>query len=469
MHEPRKALLRLHGRGKVLPLVGVDSCEMREGQDEQGITCECQPGRPGLAPCARVQVQPAYAGHENQHGEQEPVDDGQVGARDRDAREVAGNRSGRVQRHRCNTGEGKDERGPGAREAVAHKQIGIDGNGKQGAHNRLGLSGTPMPHSPLDLYAQFRFLNKSIFGYSFTRFKAKYCIMGGYENRQVIKYRDLDDMHKRFYSIGFRVEADDVLDLPESKHEVITCTLDKSTMKTYRELEKDFVTKIGEEQVTVDNALTKLLRLAQFTSGFYQSEADGPVKEIDTNKIDVLIDLLNDIELKEPAVIFCRFRPEIKMLLKRIEKMGRTVGELSGRGNDLKEFKEGSIDTLVVQIRSGGSGIDLTRSKYAFYLSTGYSAGDFAQSTRRILHPGQNRNVTYYHIHAKGTLDVSIYRNIKKRMKLSAEIMNGDVLPDFNKQLLNGVISDMQSNLGMDIEVPFELYENDELMGAVAE
>src|SRR5207302_255726 len=32
------------------------------------------------------------------------------------------------------------------------------------ARFRLGLSGTPMPHSPLDVYAYYRFLDPRIFG-----------------------------------------------------------------------------------------------------------------------------------------------------------------------------------------------------------------------------------------------------------------------------------------------------------------
>jgi SNF2 family DNA or RNA helicase len=46
------------------------------------------------------------------------------------------------------------------------------------ARHRLALTGTPMPHSPLDVYAQFRFLDASVFGPSFNAFKQKYAVMG---------------------------------------------------------------------------------------------------------------------------------------------------------------------------------------------------------------------------------------------------------------------------------------------------
>lgn len=47
------------------------------------------------------------------------------------------------------------------------------------AKRRLCLSGTPCPHSPLDMFGQYRFLNPAIFGPSFFRFKKRYAITGG--------------------------------------------------------------------------------------------------------------------------------------------------------------------------------------------------------------------------------------------------------------------------------------------------
>ena len=44
---------------------------------------------------------------------------------------------------------------------------------------RIALTGTPLPHSPLDAYGQFRALDPGIFGNSFVAFRARYAVMGG--------------------------------------------------------------------------------------------------------------------------------------------------------------------------------------------------------------------------------------------------------------------------------------------------
>ncbi|MHC4371957.1 MAG: SNF2-related protein [Planctomycetota bacterium] len=46
------------------------------------------------------------------------------------------------------------------------------------AVRRLGLTGTPMPHSPLDIFGQARFIDRSVFGTSWTLFKSRYAVMG---------------------------------------------------------------------------------------------------------------------------------------------------------------------------------------------------------------------------------------------------------------------------------------------------
>jgi len=83
---------------------------------------------------------------------------------------------------------------------------------RKAARYRLGLSGTPMPHSPLDVYAYFRFIDATIFGWSYNRFRQHFAVMGGYQNHQVVAYDNLDELNRKFYSVAFAC-GKDVLDL----------------------------------------------------------------------------------------------------------------------------------------------------------------------------------------------------------------------------------------------------------------
>ena len=57
--------------------------------------------------------------------------------------------------------------------------------GKQAEYLRI-MTGTPVTKGPEDVYSQFKFLDHKILGYdSFYSFRARYCTMGGFENRQI--------------------------------------------------------------------------------------------------------------------------------------------------------------------------------------------------------------------------------------------------------------------------------------------
>jgi len=303
------------------------------------------------------------------------------------------------------------------------------------AKRRVGLTGTPLPHSPLDAYGQYRFLDSTIFGTSFVRFRARYAVMGGYGSnvgtpRQVIGFQNQDELHKKFYSIAHRVKKADVLDLPEVVHERRIIHLSSHARRLYDELKSEFITDVGSGVITAANALSRLLRLQQITSGFGVIETGSKV-EVDQGKYDALVDIFSDLDQSESVVVFCRFTRDIEQVHKAAElkilnrKLARKCYELSGQFNELAEWKESKTgDVLAVQIQAGGVGIDLTRAAYCIYYSLGFSLGDYEQSLARLHRPGQTRSVTYLHLVAKNTVDEQVYAALRKRRKVVEEILS---------------------------------------------
>lgn len=297
---------------------------------------------------------------------------------------------------------------PGGKASLYLKHLG-----KQVPY-RLCLTGTPLPHSPLDVYGQYRFLDPGIFGTSFNRFKNRYAIMGGYGGYEILGYQNDEEFHEKFYSIAYKCDAEDVLDLPEKMFLTRTCQLSSKARKIYDQLAEQFVAEIGDGEITVLNALSKLLRLQQITSG-YLPDDEGNIHQIDTSKKELLQDILEDIDPKEPIVVFARFRHDLDNIREVAEKLKRSYCELSGRIDQLKEWQEGEYNVIGVQIQSGGVGVDLTRSRYSIYYSLGYSLGDYQQSLARIHRPGQERNTTFIHLIAENTVDEKVEAALQKK------------------------------------------------------
>lgn len=300
---------------------------------------------------------------------------------------------------------------------------------------RICLTGTPMPHKPTDIYAQYRFLDKGIFGTSFVNFRARYAVMGGYGNHTEVSYQNQDEMHEKMYQIAMRVNAEDVQDLPEAMDIIRTCKLSASARAIYDSVDKEFVAEVGSGMVTVTNALTKLLRLQQITSGFVTmdrsdelTQQKAHIQEIDTAKAELLLDILEDLHPKEPVAIFCRFRTDLDTIHSVGASLGRKVLELAGRGvNQLAEWQadtKGDTPILAVQIQSGGLGVDLTRARYQIFYSLGYSLGDYLQARKRCHRPGQTRSVKFIHLVAEHTKDADVYKALEQRLEVVESILD---------------------------------------------
>lgn len=293
------------------------------------------------------------------------------------------------------------------------------------AKYRLALTGTPMPHSPLDIYAQFRFLDWAIFGKNYTQFKARYAIekdLGDF--KKIVGFQRQDELKAKFYQRAHRVMACDVLDLPPVMHETRTCELSPKAHRIYHQLETEFVAWLDENDgmVSANNVLTKLLRLGQIAGGYLQMD-NGESEFIDSSKLDLLKDVFEDLPQEEPIVIFSRFTNEIQRIKELAESMGRPAAELSGNMNQLAEWQNGEFNVIAIQIRSGGVGVDLTRARYSVYYSTGYSLGDYLQSLKRTDRPGQLREGLFIHLVVDGTVDVDVYNSLSTKQVIVDDVL----------------------------------------------
>lgn len=294
---------------------------------------------------------------------------------------------------------------------------------------RLCLTGTPMPQGPMDIYGQYRFLDKGIFGTSFTKFRARYAQivpLGDTGAYKIVGYQNEDELHDKFYSIAYRADRD-VLELPEAIHNTRDVELEPKTMKIYKSLEQDFYSWLDEgKEVTVRNALAKILRLQQVTSGHIPTD-DGDIVTVGTEKAEALADLFEDIPSDEPIVVFCRFHKDLDAIITTAQKTGRAACELSGRCNQLAEWQAGKYNVLAAQIQAGGVGVDLTRACYCLYYSVGHSLGDYEQSLARTHRPGQKRTVFYYHLIAEKTIDEKVYMSLQQKKDIVRAILDREV------------------------------------------
>jgi len=292
---------------------------------------------------------------------------------------------------------------------------------------RLCLTGTPMPHSPLDLFGQFRFLDPTVFGTSIVRMRSRYADTDPVFQSKVRSWRNMEELTAKLDRNAWRAAADEVLDLPDAIHETIEVKLSPKIMRAYRDLEENCVALLDRGEVVAANTLTKLLRLGQLTGGYLPaSDAIGGSQLVDgtPSKASALEEWMEDLPVNEPVVVFCRFAADIQEVHAAARRLGRTSSEVSGNENTLERWQGGDTTVLAVQIASGGVGIDLTRACYAVYYSMSWSLGDYEQSLARLRRPGQTRCCRYYHLVAKGTVDQDVYAALRERKNVVQAVVD---------------------------------------------
>lgn len=288
--------------------------------------------------------------------------------------------------------------------------------------NRLALSGTPLPNSRLDGFAQYRFLDPGVFGTNYTNHKKKYAVMGGYQNYQVIGWRNEQEFNKLLGYLMFRVDKS-ILQLPPIRHVRRYVHMPQNALRTYRDVAEEFTTAVSAGLVTASNALARLVKLREVTSGFVITD-DGEVQRLHEAKKEALIDALTDIPPDEKIVIFHQFKYERQDIKDALDYLGRTWGEVSGDQKDTEGGRiPANINTLICQTRAGGLGLNLTDARYEVFFSVDFNLADHDQAEARVHRGGQEHEVICIHLICPGTVDEVVYKALEQKRNIIETIL----------------------------------------------
>ena len=323
----------------------------------------------------------------------------------------------------------------------AKRTINIISLSKLGKYRRI-LTGSPVTKSPLDLYKQCEFLDPWLLGHqSYYTFRTRYAIMrsanfNGRSVQIVVGYKHLDELAEKLKPFSYRVLKDDCLDLPPKTFMKRVIQLTPEQNKLYQQMKQLALAELNGKMTTTATVLTQLMRLQQITCGHFKAD-DGSVQNIKNNRIDQLMELIDEVEGK--AIIWAHWRHDIDTIVESIEDKypgsvvtyyGDTTTE--DRQKAIKEMQnpESKVRFLVGTPQTGGYGITLTGASTMIYYSNGYDLEKRKQSEARIDRIGQKKPMTYIDILAENTVDERIVKALRKKVNIATEIM-GEELKDW--------------------------------------
>jgi SNF2 family DNA or RNA helicase len=295
------------------------------------------------------------------------------------------------------------------------------------ARCRRILSGLPTPRSPLDLFMQFQFLNPNILAFkNYYGFRAHYAVMRkerfngrwvdlvvGYKNQQQLK----DTIAPYSYRVEFRPKI-------PSTYTIEEISLTAQQAEAYKRMKQFCTFEIEKEQhVTA----TQILKLHQILCGFVKDE-DGRVHSLPEKRTGKLLDVLDHGGGK--AVIWCSYDYSVRKISERlIEEFGVPSvarfwgGNTSTRENEEKRFLEDpDCQFMVATPHAGGKGRTWSVADLVVYYSSTNDLELRDQSEQRVQGVDKARQVDYYDLIVKNSVEEKILTALRKKMNMASMI-----------------------------------------------
>ena len=312
---------------------------------------------------------------------------------------------------------------------------------KETKYRRI-LTGSPVTHSPMDLWSQMDFLDPEILGQSsYYAFRTRYAVVieataagGTHRYQKIVKFRNLKELGKLVSPHSYRILKKDCLDLPDKVYSKREVELSDEQKDAYKEMKRDALTMLKGQSMTALNVLTQLIRLHQITCGHMKTDA-GHTIDLKSTRIDELMQILGETTGK--VIIWANYIHDIEKIEANIafefgaDSLCTYYGATpqDKRQECINKFQDPTspIRFFIGNTQTGGYGITLTEASTVIYYSNNYDLEKRIQSEDRAHRIGQKNKVLYIDLVAKGTVDEKIIRSLRNKVNIANEI-NGEEL-----------------------------------------
>ena len=292
---------------------------------------------------------------------------------------------------------------------------------------RIGMTGTPLMNSPLDLYVILKWLGYE--SHAFYSFKKHYCVMGGYGGYEVVGYKNMEQLTAQINDIMLRRLKSEVLDLPEKTYIDEIVEMETKQSKLYDEIEAGIKNELAMGTLDLTNPLSTLIRLRQCTG--YTGIVSDCIFE--SAKLDRMEDLIEEaVSNNQKVIVFSNWTQMTDIVEQRLNKYNPAV--ITGETNDsyrqsmVTKFQEdNNCKVIIGTIGAMGTGLTLTAGSVVIFLDEPWNRALFDQAVDRAHRIGAKSNVTIYSLMCKDTVDERIHDIIYKKGVMSDAIIDGRI------------------------------------------
>ncbi len=284
----------------------------------------------------------------------------------------------------------------------------------------IGLTGTPAPNGYEDLWSQIYLLDRGErLGKTISEYRRKYfntLYRHGY-NEYELKEGAKEQIDGILKDLCISMKAKDYLKLKEPLYINRIAKLDEKEYKLYKDMERDAVLELEDENITALSAAAVSNKLLQLANGaIYTNEKE--IIHIHDKKLEVLEELIEEAK-GEPVLVFYNFKHDKERILERFKDT-----RVLDTDQDIKDWNNKKIKVLLAHPASAGHGLNLQKGgSIIIWFGLTWSLELYQQANARLNRQGQKETVRIYHIIAEKTIDERVLEVLKGKNTRQEELL----------------------------------------------
>lgn len=282
----------------------------------------------------------------------------------------------------------------------------------------IGLTGTPCSNGLMDLWAQFRLLDKGVrLGKRIGQYRDAYFTPDWNGFTYTPRKGAEKEIYGKIADISISMKTTDHLTMPELVMVADKVDLDEPIAAMYKAMEQDMCLDLVRDSITAANAGVLCGKLTQLASGAVYTDS-GSVMRIHSHKLDALEDLL-EAQNGKPALIAYWYKHERDTIMQRFD-----CREIKTDA-DIADWNKGKIPVALIQPSSAGHGLNLQDGgSTIIWYTMPWSLELYQQTNARLWRQGQRaESVVIQHLTAAGTIDEDVMDALSSKDLMQSKMM----------------------------------------------
>ena len=309
------------------------------------------------------------------------------------------------------------------------------------ARRKILLTATPWGKSPADMWALLHFMYPQAYR-SYWRFHDDYVNdykPPGERFTIVLGPKNLPQLAKEVAPVYRKRKKSEVLSgLPEIIYTDVPVVIGAKQSELYEQLRRDAYAELVGQEIILENALVKFIRLQQCALDPAMMAEGLPALPLGEKpaKVEWVLDWLQD-HPDEPVVITSRYRKFVEKWLRELSPKAIIVGGMRAEAvqRALQEFQH--TGRLVGSLDAIKEGLNLQRASTLINTDGTWSSTAEYQLSQRIHRVGQTRPCQVIHLVAKTEKRWTVDKLMRKAVE--QKFTNARLVDSFIKELQNDI------------------------------